>query len=308
MLEDMPAGTFDRALLALFVVIALALLSRRTQKPLQERFRRRPGALFLVPAALCALFFLFLRLHAAADRRFLLLLCAYAFAPAALVYLNGAGGAPRAGREARPWLDLAAVLLLWLPLEMNLGAELLPGPLRGTAHSIAYGLAVVLVLALFLLFRAMSGMKYVVPGEGRDALRWLGIAIAVIPLLAVAGHALSFIDPFHVPADLAAERLAATFAVIYLATALPEEILFRGLIQNWLAQRWGDNWKSLLVASIIFGAAHLNNGPGALPNWRYMILATVAGVGYGRVFQRTTSILWPAALHATVNTLRHTFF
>jgi len=308
MLEDMPAGTFDRVLLALFVVVALALLSPRMQKPPREWFRCRPRALFLVPAVLCALFFLFLGLHAAADRRFLLLLCAYAFAPAALVYLNGAGGAPRAGREARPWLDLAAVLLLWLPLEMNLGAELLPGPLRGTAHSIAYGLAVVLVLALFLLFQAMPGMKYVVPAEGRDALRWLGVAVVVIPVLAVVGRALSFIDPFDVPADLTVERLAGRFVLIFLATALPEEILFRGLIQNWLAQRWGGNFKSLLVASIIFGAAHLNNGPGALPNWRYMILATVAGIGYGRVFQRTTSILWPAALHATVNTLRHTFF
>jgi len=96
--------------------------------------------------------------------------------------------------------------------------------------------------------------------------------------------------------------------VILAATALPEEILFRGFIQNCLMQKFGANTRTLLVAALIFGCAHLNNGPQPLPNWRYMILATIAGAVYGKVFQESSSILASATLHALINTIKHTCF
>src|SRR5437899_1902005 len=92
-------------------------------------------------------------------------------------------------------------------------------------------------------------------------------------------------------------------AVILAATALPEEILFRALIQNWLMQKLGAKISTMLLAALIFGCAHLNNGPQPLPNWRYMIMATIAGFAYGKVFEKSSSIFASAMLHALVNTI-----
>ena len=66
--------------------------------------------------------------------------------------------------------------------------------------------------------------------------------------------------------------------------------------------------RTLLAASLIFGAAHLDNGPQALPNWRYAILATIAGFAYGKVFQRSSSVLASTGFHALVDWTKHFFF
>ena len=102
--------------------------------------------------------------------------------------------------------------------------------------------------------------------------------------------------------------MAAAVGIIFVGTALPEEILFRALIQNLLMQRQGPSARTLLLASVIFGAAHLDNGPQPVPNWRYMILATIAGYAYGRVFQKSSTILSSAALHTMVDWTKHFYF
>jgi membrane protease YdiL (CAAX protease family) len=102
--------------------------------------------------------------------------------------------------------------------------------------------------------------------------------------------------------------MAGAAALIFVGTALPEEILFRSLIQNLLMQRFGAGARTLLAASLIFGCAHLDNGPQALPNWRYMILATIAGLAYGRVFQKASTVLSSAGLHMLVDWTKHFFF
>jgi membrane protease YdiL (CAAX protease family) len=111
-----------------------------------------------------------------------------------------------------------------------------------------------------------------------------------------------------VPANASVGGFAKTFALISVATALPEEILFRSLIQNWLMQKFGATTAMLVVASVIFGCAHLNNGPGPLPNWRYVILATIAGFAYGKVFERASSVTASMILHALVDATKHVFF
>jgi hypothetical protein len=84
-------------------------------------------------------------------------------------------------------------------------------------------------------------------------------------------------------------------------TCVAEEALFRGFIQAQL-KRLGRNvprgeWLALAVASVLFGLAHFAGGPA------YVVLATIAGAGYGWVYQRTgrieASILTHFALNAT---------
>jgi membrane protease YdiL (CAAX protease family) len=73
-------------------------------------------------------------------------------------------------------------------------------------------------------------------------------------------------------------------------------------------QRFGSGMRVLFVAAVIFGAAHLDNGPQALPNWRYMILATIAGFAYGKVFQKSSTVISSALFHMLVDWTKHFFF
>lgn len=237
------------------------------------------------------------------------LVLAYTCAPV-LVATGGAGlslPSRRAGSSLSHLGDVAAILLLWLPLEFAAGASLVPRHAQGFLHSVGYGIAIVLALALFLGYRQLPGMKYHLPRSARDL--WLPLAAfaALAPILAVVGIAIGFIPPPHLPAR-SAGSMAAAAGVILVGTALPEEILFRSLIQNLMMRRFGENGWTLAAASVVFGCAHLDNGPQPAPNWRYMILATIAGWAYGRVFQKSSSVASSAALHMLVDWTKHFFF
>jgi uncharacterized protein len=219
-----------------------------------------------------------------------------------LRFVQGPADAPRPTA-----LDFLGILVLWLPIEFAAGARLVPRPAQGFLHSVAYGIAILLGLVLWTGFRSFAGMKYNPPRAARDF--WLPLAgfAMVAPVLAVVGIALGFIPPPHLPVQ-SAGRMAAAVGIIFAAPRLPEEILFRALIQNLLMQRFGSGTRTLLLASFIFGCAHLDNGPQPLPNWRYMILATIAGFAYGKVFQKASTVLSSAGLHMLVDWTKHFFF
>ena len=95
-------------------------------------------------------------------------------------------------------------------------------------------------------------------------------------------------------------KLLIFFPSIYFVTALPEEFLFRGLIQNKLERFMGPGI-ALGAASVLFGLAHLNQAPAA--GWKYFLAATLAGLAYGRTYQKTGKITLAALVHASVNWL-----
>lgn len=286
---------------ACFLTTILALLSTRVQSSLKKALAARPALVFLAPAILSAMFCAIAAAAGSFRAALAILMVVYTFTPAACAYAIRHRVPPAAA-------DFALILWLWLPLEFSLGASWIPRAEQSLLHLAAYGVAVTLALVLFLLFRRLEGMKYNLPRSPRDFRNLLlGFAVAA-PVLIVVGRAIGFLDPFHVPARLSLARLAAQYLTILAATALPEEMLFRGLIQNSLMQRLGANFTTLLLAGFIFGCAHLDNGPGPLPNWRYMIVATIAGVIYGKVFERSSSVFASAGLHALVNTIKHNFF
>jgi membrane protease YdiL (CAAX protease family) len=107
------------------------------------------------------------------------------------------------------------------------------------------------------------------------------------------------------PSELAAAPV--WFAGIFLFTAVPEEFLFRGLIQNWLARVTRSGIASVIIGAIIFGASHLNNGL-AIPNYRYFLMASVAGIFYGRAWRNSESIMASSLTHALVDTVWSVFF
>ncbi|MGB9606058.1 MAG: type II CAAX prenyl endopeptidase Rce1 family protein [Bryobacteraceae bacterium] len=290
-------------LIALFyIAIMLSLLSTRRQAAWRRRLGLRPALIFLAVLALGAVFLAVLAIEKALKAAFAVLLLAYLLTPTALIY-----GRRQSGRRL-DWRDLGAVLLLWLPVEFTLCKSLLPAHVHGVANEAAQGTATVTALLLLVIFRAWPDHKYCWPRRSRDFLNALaGFAVLAVPL-GVLGRLLGFLGPFGPRPGASPLGFLRLFVITLLGVAIPEELLFRSLIQTWLLKRLGDSWRGLVAAAVVFGAAHLDNGPGPLPNWSYMILATMAGFGYGVVFQRSSSVLASASLHALVNTVRHTFF
>jgi membrane protease YdiL (CAAX protease family) len=99
---------------------------------------------------------------------------------------------------------------------------------------------------------------------------------------------------------------AGTFLGILWVVALGEEFLFRGLLQQWVERWTGSAIAALLVASTLFGLVHL--GFRQFPNWRFAVLAALAGLFYGTAFRRGGGVRAAMVCHAlTVATWRALF-
>lgn len=286
--------------LLLFLIAILSFLFPPVCKNLRAAFQLQPGLLFVAPIVLTMLFSGLARTAQAFSIPLALLMLSYTLSPALAAYIQGTDRNPA-------WLDFVIILMLWLPLEFSAGQYLVPKPARGFLHSVAYGIAILLGLVIFLAFRALPGMHFNPPSV-RDLVFGTAAFIIVAPILIAAGRLIGFIPPFHTPAHSSPGGIGITFTAIFFGTALPEEILFRSLIQNWLMQRYGFTLPMLVLSAIIFGCAHLDNGPQPLPNWRYMILATIAGVAYGAAFQKSRSVFSSVTCHALVDATKHLFF
>jgi membrane protease YdiL (CAAX protease family) len=89
-------------------------------------------------------------------------------------------------------------------------------------------------------------------------------------------------------------------------TCLAEEAFFRGFVQHELA-RIGKNSAiaaavAIGISAILFGLAHVGGG------WKYVLTATVAGIGYGYAYHRTQRIEAAMAVHFGANALHFLFF
>ncbi|MGH9627886.1 MAG: CPBP family glutamic-type intramembrane protease [Bryobacteraceae bacterium] len=125
----------------------------------------------------------------------------------------------------------------------------------------------------------------------------LGIGVAL---------ALGFLDGERSP--LTGKTLfvaAATFAGMLWVVALSEEFFFRGLLQQFFERQMHSRTLAIVAASAIFGLAHL--GFRAFPNWKFALLATIAGLFYGRAFAQAQSIRASMVTHALVNTTWRVF-
>jgi len=88
--------------------------------------------------------------------------------------------------------------------------------------------------------------------------------------------------------------------------ALSEEFFFRGLLQQWMSGWLRNQWAGLIVTSLLFGAVHLSYR--GFPNWRFALLAAVAGVFYGLAFRQASSIRASMVTHALTITTVRVFF
>jgi membrane protease YdiL (CAAX protease family) len=288
------------------VALLLAAVLSFFAPPVQRFFRGIGRGIWIAPPLLTVVFAGAAAAVGVQSLALIAMVLLYTLAPVACVAWAAHRDAGRLGRAPHA-LDFLAILLLWLPIEFGAGQTFIPRPAQGFLHSVAYGIAILLGLALFLGFRGFPGLKYNLPRSARDL--WLPLAgfALLAPVLIAVGIPIGFLPLPHLSAA-SAGRMASALGIIFAATALPEEILFRALIQNLLMLRFGSGPRILLAASVIFGCAHLDNGPQPLPNWRYAILATIAGWAYGKVFEKSSTVLSSAALHTLVDWTKHFVF
>jgi membrane protease YdiL (CAAX protease family) len=83
--------------------------------------------------------------------------------------------------------------------------------------------------------------------------------------------------------------------------AVPEELFFRGWMQNLLERRLGQRW-ALLTTAVLFGLSHFNKRAVHF-NWRYVVLAALAGIFYGRAWRQERRVGASSITHASVDTL-----
>lgn len=84
-----------------------------------------------------------------------------------------------------------------------------------------------------------------------------------------------------------------------LFTVTAEEALFRGLLQHQLSKFlnhvYAGKWIAVTIASLLFGLVHIEGG------WTYVVLSTVAGFGYGALYQLTGRIEASIVCHFALN-------
>ena len=208
---------------------------------------------------------------------------------------------PKTAQSLHP-LDVLAILAIWLPIEFDWLPEAAAHLGAGMGVPIPLLTGIVLALICFLVLRPLP-MGYTFRLRGRD------FAIAGQALLAylVLGIPLGLVTRFLVIEIAPFTLFSWVFPLPlgFLLTALPEEILFRGIIQQMIHDRVKNEKVALLLASVIFGLAHLNNGTVGypVPNWVYVLMATLAGLAYGWTWRKTGKVTGSAVVHATVNTV-----
>jgi len=205
--------------------------------------------------------------------------------------------------------DVIVILFLWLPFDLRIIQE---SWFKFNYLFLSVSAASVAIIG-FSFVRNLKGLKINTEIKLKDILFSLKVLLVLIITIVPIGFILNFLEFGFKINLLNVNNILYLFVILvlyFLQTGLPEEILFRGLLQNLLFKTWNSNWKAVIVASVMFGSAHLDNiasgyGP---PNWPYAILATIAGIGYGITYLKTKSIIIPGMLHACVDLLWGLFF
>lgn len=189
---------------------------------------------------------------------------------------------------------------------MDEGADARSGSVFGLALSVELGLGL-----LALVIGRLAGLELIAPGPAvglpgiaspgllsPPAAVLLGLLAALPPLIAVylmrlsrrpAIQELLRVSRHFVEEYLSPIRLPGV-VVLSAAAGFGEELLFRGLLQSWIAG-WGGLAAALLITSIIFALLHAVTRA-------YALYAFALSLYLGLLYVITGNILAPMVAHA----------
>jgi len=287
---------------AFFFLVMLFFAARGVGDSLASRFGA--GSAYLLGTAV----FLVYLIYALGTNTFAFTRAA---AVAALVFIPLALAASAERKPPGAWQDFAAILAAWLAVKplpnrwgWSLSHWLWPYPGGRLAYVFTVLLCVNVALACFVLLRRVNRIGYSI-GWGRHWSFFVLASFVVFGCIAIPlGQGMHFIQ--FEPQWSQWKSLPFLSLGILFFTAWPEELLFRGLLQNMLSRASNSELAGWWTASILFGFSHIPNM--GFPNWRYVVLASVAGFFYGWTWRKTGSIFASALVHAAVDITWHFFF
>jgi membrane protease YdiL (CAAX protease family) len=166
-------------------------------------------------------------------------------------------------------------------------------------HLAAFNKILLLDIGIYglLVLRELDGVGF----DLRLRLRDLGVGVReylfYAPVAVALGLGLGFLH-FHARWP-SAIQVAGALVFTFLFIAIPEELFFRGWVQNLLERRLGRT-PALLVTAVLFGLAHFNKRAVHF-NWRYVVMAALAGIFYGRAWRQERRVAASAITHALVD-------
>jgi membrane protease YdiL (CAAX protease family) len=221
-------------------------------------------------------------------------LAVYALMPVAIALLMDQARSADADRRGN-WRDFVVLAVLGLAVDLR---WLEPAWPNGFA---AFGKMLLLDAGIFgfLAVRQLDGVGFDLRLKGRDA----GVGLREFLLYAVIGLPLGLgLGFLHIHTNWPEPLHAlAAFVFTFLFIAIPEELFFRGWLQNLLERRIGRT-AALVLTAVLFGLAHWNKRATSF-NWRYVLMAVIAGVFYGRAWRAQRRVGASSITHATVDTL-----
>ena len=194
-------------------------------------------------------------------------------------------------------IDLGLLSTAW-PLR-GTGLPVWPGGLVGFPKLMMANVA----LYGYLVVKPVEGVGFDLMPKAYDLKYGLREFLFYAPVVLPLGFLLDFLHWHGTMPQAWAVPAAWVFTFFFVA--LPEELFFRGLAQNLLERHMGKAC-SLWLASALFGLSHFNKG--AAFNWRYVLLATIAGVFYGRAWRAQRRLFASSITHASVDTVWSIWF
>jgi len=201
----------------------------------------------------------------------------------------------------RTMLIIFGVLILWIGMDHRYTMDLFDG-----YDDLSYHLTTLWLVQILFVTYTPFNIKSFNQVNSKPTLSGIKYTLLLIPILFAilipTGFKTGFI--FWSP-DFETSPLLkfATFLVIYLTIALPEEFIFRGIILHEFDKKIPEGSPnrilSLILVSFLFGLTHWNNISLALAPY-YFLFATIAGLAYGYVW-RKSGLFAAALLHTSVD-------
>jgi len=214
-------------------------------------------------------------------------------------------------KPTHPWLKIIGGIVVTL-LAIGLMAHLIPGFSNPKLISNMVISKEAIFYNQYLNFdKALVGLFILAFGHQLLATKkaWIDMLTTTLPLASIVIIVVIFLSVLmgYVQFDFKLTTLFFFWALPNLFfTCIAEEAFFRGFVQKHLEERLNKfkygSTMGLLIASLLFGLAHYAGG------MNYIILASVAGLGYGLIYQHTKSIEASILTHLLLNAVHFIFF
>jgi hypothetical protein len=193
------------------------------------------------------------------------------------------------------WRDFFVLGLLGLAVDLRWFEHAWP------AHLAIFSKMILLDAGIYgyLFVRQLDGVGFSLLLRKQDVVVGVREFAWYTPIAIILGLWLQFLHLHAVLPHISTLLFAYVFTFLFIA--IPEELFFRGWMQNLLERRVG-RWPALLLTSIIFGLSHFNKRAAHF-NWRYVLLAAIAGFFYGRAWRAERRVGASAIAHACVDTV-----